>query len=1819
MDAFTATLTLVDILRLRAIEQPTREAFTFLIDGENDAQTFTYAQLDRQARAIAAQLQQRAAPGDRVLLLLSPGPDYIAAFFGCLYAGVIAVPAYPPHPAHIERSLPRLAVLAHDAQPRVALTTSALVSVAARLLVEHVDFQSIQWLPIDDTAQAMAGEWQEQAIHADTTAFLQYTSGSTSTPKGVVLSHSNLLHNLKLIHQGFAHTPESRGVIWLPPYHDMGLIGGILQPIYGGFPVTLMPPISFLQAPIRWLQAISRYRATTSGGPNFAYELCIQKSTLEQRAELDLHSWKVAFNGAEPIRAHTLERFTKLFRSCGFRSEAFFPCYGLAEATLMVTGSRVDEHPIVQPIKEQGANAVAHAEDQQNQRALVGSGQPFPDHHTAIVDPDSLKRCQPGEVGEIWVKGPSVAQGYWNRTEATEQTFRARIAETGEGPFLRTGDLGLMIDDELFVTGRLKDLIIIRGQNYYPQDIELTVENSHPALRRGAGAAFTIEVDDQERLVVVQEVERQHRRVPVAEVASAIRQQVAAQHELQVYAVALLKPARIPKTSSGKIQRHACRIGFLNDQLELIGRSVLQHVASDSDVEAAATTNLDLEALLMIPATARAAALTADLRRRVARMVSLAPEQIEPAQPITAVGLDSLMAIELQHEVEDSLALSLPLTRLLAGPTLIQLAADLLAQVETPPLTDHRGPELSGAQSSRYPLSHGQRGIWFLHHISPDLPAYTIGKSLQIRGELDQAALKRAFQMLVDRHEVLRTTFSLNSNSEPFQYVHEQSDADVQFIDAGGWDAPSLERYLDQEAARPFDLEHGPLFRARLLTRSPQDHVLLVTIHHIIVDFWSLMVLFHELRACYIAATTGTQPELARVDRRYSDYVNYQDMLLGGSAGDQLRAYWRQKLAGELPSLDLWIARPQPAQPTYKAAAQHFMLSTELVQQLQRLSQAHGATLYTTVLAALYVLLWHYSGQDDLLVGSPMAGRTRREVRDQVGYFVNPIPLRANLAGNPSFSRVLAQVRQTVIDAIDHQDYPLLLLVEELRRVRVGSQSQLFQTILNWQKAQFTGEKQLTLFALDAVPATVSFGPHELTALPLEQPTARFDLEWTMAEVDSRIYASLVYSLDRFDGESIHRLLSHFQTLLQEIAAAPEQPIGRLALLMPEEHQQLLERYDARQQTDDPGICLHQLFTAQVLDQPEAIALTFGAGTDEQAQLSYAALDRWSNQIAHGLLDLDLDMQRPIALLVGTSFEQIALLLGVLKAGGMFVCLDLQHPTARLQQILGEVQPVLLITEGAIVRQHAALFSADQQGPAGNMIVLDQQNPFATRPTSDPALQIDSSAAAYIAYTSGSTGRPKGIVQSHRSFCQFLTWQSQQFAIQPSKRVAQWATITYDAAYCEIFGALCFGATLCLTTPDVRYDPPALLRWVGEQRITLLQVVPSFCRQLLYALETTEQPAANPYPALETMMLAGEAISLDLVQSWFERFPSGPKLYNLYGPTESVLATYYPIERSSLARRSIPIGRPIAGRHILIISSAGQLCPIGIPGELHIRSDYLTSGYFQWPEATAKAFIQNPLHADYPDPVYRTGDLGRYLPDGTIEFLGRTDHQVKVRGMRVELNEIEAALLQHPAVRECVVVAQRYDSHELRLIGYIVGNQGSQADGADPSDLGSSLQRMLKQALPPHMVPTAFVTLEALPRTVTGKIDRNALPQPDRIHMTAEELVAPQTIMERQVAAVWQEVLHLDRIGMGQNFFDLGGHSLSAMQVTNKLRAIYAVDLPLRDFLAAPTLTDLVQLIEARQPSVQRQLNQIARIYEQVQQLSDDEVRALLQQKRTAI
>ncbi|MCU0686682.1 MAG: condensation domain-containing protein, partial [Polyangiaceae bacterium] len=1104
---------LVDILRLRSERQGDELLYRFLATGDVDgpADEWSYARLDRAARAIAAGLGA-GATGERVLLLFPPGLDFVAALMGCLYAGAIAVPTYPPDPGRLDRTLPRLRGIAADCGARLVLTTSLIKSMAEVLLPQAPELSGMAWIAVDDLSEGAGCNWQPPAAQADGVALLQYTSGSTGAPKGVVLTHTQILHNERLIRQGFGHETCVVGVGWLPVFHDMGLIGNVLQPLYHGFPCTLMSPLAFLQRPLRWLQAISRFGATTSGGPNFAYELCIKKVPNAALAELDLRSWAVAFNGAEPTRSETMQRFAERFAPCGFQAEAFYACYGLAEATLIVSGGRRGEGLRTRSLDAEAlarGRAVEVAPGTKDTaRTLVSVGRPGEGLRVVVVDPQTGAPRAPGAVGEIWVAGSSVGVGYWGRAEESAATFGARLP-SGEGPFLRTGDLGFFAGDELFVTGRLKDLLILRGRNVYPQDVELTVERAHPAVRPGCVAAFAIDEGGEERLAVVAEVGEVGGEKGVGAVADAVRRAVAEEHAVSTHLLALIPPRSLPKTSSGKVQRGACRQALLAGELEVLARSVAPAAPADAprdDARAALEGAREEERLGLLERL---------LRDEIARRLGADPSTLDARAHLASLGLDSLGGLELQEALETALGVTLPATFLWQSATLGEGAAALEAawsRRSAAPASGQGAAPTPGPVEGEWPLSPGQFRLWFLERLMPQTPLYHVQFGLRMRGPLDARALDAALNELVARHAALRTVFR-EVGGEPRQLVRPTGRVELERLDLRAEPPAEREAALERhalEAGRAlFDLEQGPLMRASLARCGDEDHVLLMTQHHLITDGWSIRVLARELSEAYAAIVAGGRPAPAP-PLQYPDFARWQ--LARRPALRAQRAFWAEQLRG-MPVLELRTDLPRPRGASVEGATVRFALPRPLVDALRALGRREGGTLYVTLLAAFAALLHRYSGQEDFGVGAVTAQRERPAVRGLVGFLTNTLAIRCQFGGEPTFAEFVRRTRDRVREALLASELPF----EDVVAASVGARGADYTPLF---RASFLLER---LPAVE-MPAPSSRWTPELRAPDGAVPgTAKFDLSLALAETEGGLDGALEYRADLFHVATVRR------------------------------------------------------------------------------------------------------------------------------------------------------------------------------------------------------------------------------------------------------------------------------------------------------------------------------------------------------------------------------------------------------------------------------------------------------------------------------------------------------------------------------------------------------------------------------------------------------------------------------------------------------------------------------------------------------------------------
>ena len=1041
------------------------------------------------------------------------------------------------------------------------------------------------------------------------------------------------------------------------------------------------------------------------------------------------------------------------------------------------------------------------------------------------------------------------------------------------------------------------------------------------------------------------------------------------------------------------------------------------------------------------------------------------------------------------------------------------------------------------ASRSIHPLSHGQQALWFLYQLAPESAAYNIMYAAALQKDVDAQVLRQAFEILTQHHAVLRTTYKTR-DGKPIQQVHEHQPVHFEVIDASNWNQERLNHWLAVEGDRPFHLEQGPVLRASLLTAFESDRPMLVLVaHHIAVDLWSLEILINDLRWLYQSLKVGAPASLAPLKWQYHDYVRWEAEQLASSQGERLWNYWQQKLVGELPVLNLPTDRPRPPVQTYNGSAYSFELNEALTTNLRALAKTAGTTPYMTLLAAFQVLLLRYTAQEDILVGSPMIGRNRGELEKIVGYFVNPVVLRTDLSGNPSFLELLGRVRRVVLEALEHQDFPFPLLVERLQPERDPSRSPLFQVAFVWDKAR-QSERPVT----DSDALIVE-------SLTSEQRGADFDLTLTMFDTGAGLKGSLTYNTDLFEESTIARMVGHYQTLLEGVALNPEQRLAELPLLTESERHQLLVEWNDTQTNYPQEKCIHQLFEAQAARTPDAVAVVF------EEPLTYRELNERANQLAHYLQNRGVGSEVLVGICVERSLEMFVGLLGILKAGGAYVPLDPAYPQERLAYMLADAQVSVLVTQEKLVGELPA---------HAQVVCLDRWEEIAKERRDNCRSQVKPDNLAYVIYTSGSTGRPKGVLIQHQSLVNHSSAIAEDYQLKAGDRVLQFAAFSFDVMAEEVFPAWLKGSTVVVLPDQTFISLTDFCQFIDKERLTVLNLPVAYWQE--WVLNLSKLPVPN---TVRLVVTGSDKVLPERLALWQQQVNADVSWRNAYGPTEATITAtvYQPTPNQRLQTSSVPIGRPIANTQVYLLDPNLQPVPIGVPGELYIGGAGLARGYLHRQDLTAEKFIAHP----FLERLYKTGDLARYLSDGNIEFLGRKDDQVKIRGFRIELGEIEAVLVALPEVREVIVVAQDQPGNK-RLVAYVVPNEQLTA---------SQLRTALKARLPDYMVPAAFVFLEALPLTPSGKVNRRALPQPDTEPRSVQNLTAPRNDIERQLVEIWENVLNLRPIGVQDNFFDLGGHSLLAVQMMAQIEQQLGKNLPLAALFQGATVAELAHLLRS--------------------------------------
>jgi amino acid adenylation domain-containing protein len=1329
-------------------------------------------------------------------------------------------------------------------------------------------------------------------------------------------------------------------------------------------------------------------------------------------------------------------------------------------------------------------------------------GKPVANTQVYVLDGE-LQAVPVGVTGELYIGGEGLARGYLNRPELTAERFVPHPFGSAAGARLyRTGDLvRYQWDGNLEFIGRGDEQVKVRGFRIELGEIE-SVLSAYAAVQECAVAV--VGAANEKRLV-----------------AYVVSDESLDSNELRVYIkerlpefmvpAAFVTLPELPLTPNGKVDRKA-----LPEPEGNAAEAGAQYVAARTPVE---------------------------------EVLSGIWEQVLKTEPVGIhanffeLGGHSLLATQVISRIREAFRVELPLRVIFESPTIAELAL----RVETALQAD-KGiealPLKAVERRGDLPLSFAQERLWFLDQLEPDSDFYNIPLGVRLTGELDVEALERTLSEVVRRHEVLRTTFPMD-HGVPVQRVSAARPFHLPVLDLSKLPEPErmseARRVAIEESHRPFDLAKGPMLRGMLLKLDETDHIVQLTMHHVISDAWSTGVLIREVATLYGAFVRGEASPLEELPIQYADFAVWQREWLRGEALERQLAYWREQLKGAPPVLDFPIDRPRPSVQTYRGALHVFTLPGELTKQLKALTRRGEATLFMTLLAGFQILLHRYTNQEDISVGTPIAGRNRMETENLIGFFINSLTLRTRFSGKMSFLDVLRQVREVTLGAYANQDVPFEKLVEELQPERDLSRQPLFQI----------------MFALQNTPLEESELPGiAITPFAPGEAAARFEMTLDMTEFGEQLGGALRYNVDLFEESTIKRLVEHYVRLLQAVVLDPQQAISDVPLLSEEERQRQLVEWNDTSTEFPASVGVHRLFESCAAASPLSVALI-----DDDLQLSYGELNQRANQLARYLRGLGVGCEDRVGICLPRSIEMVVAMLGVLKAGAAYVPLDPQYPLERLALMLEDAQAVVIVTSeeqaGSLPSQWAQVVMVDSDREE-----IEKESGADISAAELEYREVQGDGLAYIIYTSGSTGTPKGVAVTHRGITR-LVRNTNYIEIGAGSRVAHASNVSFDASTFEIWGSLLNGGQIINISRDTALSSQALVAEIKQHNISTM-----FMTTALFNQVAREVPDA--FNSMQNVLFGGEAVDVRSVRTILAA--GGPqRLLHVYGPTESTtFTTWHEIGDVSESATTIAIGQPISNTQVYVLDEELQPVPVGVSGELCIGGAGLARGYWRRPEQTAERFIPNPFGPEVGGRLYRTGDLVRCQSDGDIEFIGRRDEQVKLRGFRIELGEIESVLGAHASVRECVV-AVIGEADDRRLVAYVVGAEAVN---------GSVLRAYLKDKLPEYMVPSAIVTLEEIPLTPNGKVDRKALPAPEWSGEASSGFVAARTPVEEMLCGIWEQLLKREQVGIHENFFELGGHSLLATQVISRVRESFNVELPLRVIFESPTISEISETIE---------------------------------------
>lgn len=1646
---------------------------------------YSYNELYTDALRIMSFLRKKGLkPRQKVIFQINIRKDFIRMFWACILGGFIPVPISVVSNEEIYRKLFNVWTILES--PYIAISSTKIKQEIERYAMKNGLEEIVKEMMERNVIVSEISLQHEKELPSEAesfgTALIQFSSGSTGDPKGVVLTHENLVTNINSMTEGAKVTPDDSSISWLPLTHDMGLIGFHLVPLAIGVNQYQMPTKLFIRNPVLWMKKVSENRISILSSPNFGYKHFLAFFNKQLSEDIDLSCVRLIFNGAEPISSRLCSEFLDTLEKYKLKRNSMFPVYGLAEACLAVSFPPVDEE-IKNVILDRNflsvGQKVKDIDSCSDEGAtFVDVGQAVDGTEIKITDLDN--NMLPDEtIGYIQIKGKNVTKCYYKNVEATQKAI-------SKSRWLNTGDLGFVRNDRLVITGRAKDVIFSNGQNYYSHDIERVAQGVEGFQLNEVVAAgcFNEKIQEDELILFILAKKRNYCKLSAN--VQKLKQHISFKIGINVHRI--VPVSKIPKTTSGKIQRYKLKEEYLKGKYDLQIMELTQITSSQLENEIIEGMQSEIEKKLL------------EICKEV-----LKTKKIDLQNNFFELGGDSLKASILVTQINQSFGIDIQPSEIFIMSTIKELVAYI---EESKGEINKKIPTVE--EKEYYQLSTAQKSIYALSQLEENSSVYNIPIAVQISNELDIHRVEKVFNQLIMRHESLRTEFK-NINGEIVQKIQEVVKFKLQYIEGVESSIGDIAKKMDYS----FDLSKAPLLRVGLVKVCKDRYFLLLNIHHIIGDGTSAIILLKEFFELY------SSRNLPRLRIQYKDFAEWQYDI---SNSERMRAqedYWLHKFTNDIPILDLPTDYLRPQMQSYEGSIVKFKVDSELTSKIKRIAQENEATLYMFLLTAYSTLLYRYTNQEDIIVGTPIAGRQHLDLQNVIGLFVNTLAMRNRPTGNKTFKAFLLEVKENAFEAYKNQSYSFETLVEKLNIKRDMTRNPLFDTMFMLQNLDY-----------ESVGAEDS----HIEYVDIHNNTSKFDITLSTIEKENTLEFTLEYCTSLFRLDTINQFKNSFLYILYEVVKNPEVKLSEINVLSNKEQRRLVYELNStiREYPKNRTIC--QLFEDQVKKTPDKIAVIY-----ENEKLTYKELNQRANSLAFILRENGVRANTVVGLMLNQSIEMIVAILGVLKAGGAYLPIDLTYPEERVKYILEDSGARYLLTDDHLVVNGKSLAIHRKDLYHGMRHNMDKIN----SPTD----------LCYIIYTSGTTGNPKGVMIEHVGVVNYICWASKKYVRNENVNFPLYTSISFDLTVTSIFTPLITGNSIVI----YRYEngENIIERIIKDNNVGAIKLTPSH----LKLIRGKKYEKSN----VKRLILGGEDLQSNLARDIYDSFDEGIEIYNEYGPTETVVGCMiHKFNPVNDVRKSVPIGVPIDNTQIHILDKHYRSVPKGVKGEIYVSGDGVGRGYLNREALTREKFISNPFMPG--QKMYKTGDLARMLPDERIEFLGRVDNQVKIRGFRIELGEIELLLSKHDSVKEAVITAETDDLGNKSLCAYVV---------LEEQLFSHELRRYLTNSLPEYMIPSFFIEVDEIPLTSNGKADKRALQSIGKALNTDVEYIPPKNHVERTISKIWEDVLGVNQVGMKDNFIDLGGDSIKATQISARLNN-QGINIAVKDILSYQTIEQIV-------------------------------------------